>query len=262
MATLQIEGADLYYEERGSGPPLLLIHGTGAYADLWTPVLDGLARSFRVIAYDRRGFGRSSPVAARKFAQHARDAAALLEALHAVPASVVGWSGGGAIALDLASTRPELLTELFLAEPAVHLSTHPTSSVLLMQTKSSIRRYFRRDAGAAAQTMYRWASRSTAGGNTFDTLPQTWRDQMIRNGPNTVREMDQLMLPYPSMAAIRSIACTVTVIEGDLSDPVFRKADALVARLLPQARTITLHGAAHFLQIDQPEAWIKAIARA
>jgi pimeloyl-ACP methyl ester carboxylesterase len=100
MTTMQVEGAEIYYEERGSGPPLLLIHGTGAYADLWTPVLDGLARSYRVIAYDRRGHGRSTSKAPRKFAQHTRDAAALLESLDAVPATVVGWSGGGAIALD------------------------------------------------------------------------------------------------------------------------------------------------------------------
>jgi len=56
--------------------------------------------------------------------------------------------------------------------------------------------------------------------------------------------------------------CPVTVIEGDLSDPVFRKADAFLSRLLPQAQTITLPGSAHFLQIDQPELWVKAIARA
>ncbi|MGC2372959.1 MAG: hypothetical protein WA484_03700 [Solirubrobacteraceae bacterium] len=54
MASEMVNGAVLYYEERGSGPPLLLVHGTGAYADIWSPVLDGLARSYRVIAYDRR----------------------------------------------------------------------------------------------------------------------------------------------------------------------------------------------------------------
>jgi pimeloyl-ACP methyl ester carboxylesterase len=134
--------------------------------------------------------------------------------------------------------------------------------VLLMQTKSSIRRYLRRDAGAAAQIMYRWASGSTAGGNTFDTLPPAWRDQMIRNGPNTVREMDQLMWPYPSKAAIRSIACPVTILEGELSDPAFKKADAFVQRLLPQARTVTVPGSTHFLQIDQPELWVEAIVPA
>jgi pimeloyl-ACP methyl ester carboxylesterase len=68
------------------------------------------------------------------------------------------------------------------------------------------------------------------------------------------------MWPHPSKAAIRSIACPVTVIEGELSDPAFKKADAFIKRLLPQARSVSLPGAAHFLQIDQPELWVNAIA--
>lgn len=261
MTVAQVNGIELYYEERGGGPPLLLIHGTGAYADLWMPVMDRLAQSYRVIAYDRRGHGRSSSVPARRFHEHARDAAALLKLLEASPAAVVGWSGGGAVALGLAVSSPEHVAELVLAEPAVHMLTHPTLSVLAMQTRSSINRYLRRDAGAAAQTMYRWASGSTAGGNTFDTLPQSWQEQMIRNGPTTVREMDQLMRPYPSKAAIRSIACPVTIIEGELSDPAFKMADAFVERLLPTARVARLSKAAHFLHIDQPDLWVNALAR-
>jgi pimeloyl-ACP methyl ester carboxylesterase len=262
MTTVQVNGTELYYEERGSGPPLLLMHGTGAYADLWTPVMDGLARSYRVIAYDRRGHGRSSAVAARHIAEHAADAAALLQMLDAAPATIVGWSGGGAIALGLAASSPELVAELVLAEPAVHMLTHPTLSVLAMQTRASICRYVRRDAGAAAQVMYRWASGSGAGGNTFDTLPQAWQDQMTLNGPTTVREMDQLMMPYPSKAAIRAINCPVTIIEGELSDSAFKVSDAFVQRLLPNARVIRLPGAAHFLHIDQPDLWVEALAPA
>jgi 3-oxoadipate enol-lactonase len=255
-----VNGAELHYEEKGSGPPLLLMHGTGAYADLWTPVLDGLARSWRVISYDRRGFGRSSGPRPR-LADHARDAAALLTALDASPATVVGWSGGGVIALDLATSHPDSVAELFLAEPAAHLLTHPTRSTLVMQTRSALQKFVRRDAGAAAQTMYRWASRRTTGGSTFDDLPQAWQDQMVSHAGSTVREMDQLMLPYPRRSAIRSISCPVTVIEGELSDPVFIAADAFVRRLLPQARLLTLPGAAHFLHIDQPDLWVEAVTR-
>src|ERR1700732_2644274 len=101
MSTVDVNGASLYYEERGSGPPLLLVHGTGGNADVWEPVLDGLARSFRVIAYDRRGFARSHTASRWRLADQARDAAELLEALGASPAIVVGWSGGGVVALDL-----------------------------------------------------------------------------------------------------------------------------------------------------------------
>jgi pimeloyl-ACP methyl ester carboxylesterase len=261
MASEMINGAVLYYEERGSGPPLLLVHGTGAYADIWSPVLDGLARSYRVIAYDRRGFARSSSAPRGGLSEHARDAAALLKALGASPATVVGWSGGGVIALDLAASFSDCVTALVLAEPAVHLTTHPSRGALAMTARSGFHRYVRRDPASAALAMYQWASGYKTGGNAFDGLPEVWREQMLANAPTTLREMDQMIRPYPTRAAIRSIACPVTVIEGDLSDPAFANADAFVMRLLPQARKVSLPGAAHMLHIDQPENWVEVVTQ-
>jgi pimeloyl-ACP methyl ester carboxylesterase len=261
MATIEVNAAVLYYEERGCGPPLLLVHGTGGYADVWSPVLDGLARSYRVIAYDRRGFARSSSAPRGKLADHARDAAELLGALGASPATVVGWSGGGVIALDLAASDPDRVAALVLAEPAVHLLTHPTLAALGMAVRSGFQRYVRRDATSAALTLYRWASGYKTGGNGFDAFPDAWREQMLAHAPATLREMDQMMRPYPSRAAIRSIACPVTVIEGELSDPAFPTADAFIMRLLPKARMVSLPGAAHMLHVDQPDRWVEAIPK-
>jgi pimeloyl-ACP methyl ester carboxylesterase len=262
MASEMVNGTVLHYEERGSGPPLLLVHGTGSYADIWSPVLDGLARTYRVIAYDRRGFARSSPAPGGGLAEHARDAAALLEALGASPATVVGWSGGGVFALDLAASFPDCVAALVLAEPAVHLTTHPTRAALAMAVRSGFHRYGRRDPAAAALTMYRWASGYKTGGNAFDALPEAWREQMLAHAPATLREMDQMVRPYPTRAAIRSIACPVTIIEGDLSDPAFATADGFVMRLLPQARMVSLPGAAHMLHVDQPESWVEVVTQA
>jgi pimeloyl-ACP methyl ester carboxylesterase len=150
MASETVNGVALHYEERGSGPPLLLVHGTGTYADIWSAVLDGLARSYRVIAYDRRGFARSSSAPGGGLAEHARDAAALLDALGASPATVMGWSGGGVIALDLAASFPDCVAALVLAEPAVHLTTHPSRGALAMTIRSSFQRYVRRAPASAA----------------------------------------------------------------------------------------------------------------
>lgn len=261
MASETVNGAVLHYEERGSGPPLLLVHGTGSYADIWSPVLDRLARCYRVIAYDRRGFARSSLAPRGGLAVHARDAAELLNALDASPATVVGWSGGGVIALDLAASFPDCVAALVLAEPAVHLTTHPTRSALAMAVRSGFHRYVRRDPASAALAMYRWASGYKTGGNAFDALPQAWREQMLAHAPATLHEMDQMIRPYPTRAAIHSIACPVTVIEGDLSDPAFARAVGFVMRLLPQARKVPLHGAEHMLHIDQTEGWVEIVTQ-
>src|SRR2546425_2615030 len=92
MPTIALDGVDLYYEERGSGPPVLLIHGNGGGAPPWDDVVDGLAADHRVIVPDRRGFRRSQADFPKDIRVHADDMAALLEGLDAAPATVVGWS--------------------------------------------------------------------------------------------------------------------------------------------------------------------------
>jgi len=84
----------------------------------------------------------------------------------------------------------------------------------------------------------------------------------LAHAPATLREMDQMIRPHPTRAAIRSIACPVTLIEGDLSDPAFARVAGLVMRLLPQARLATLPGAAHMLHIDQQEGWVEIVTQA
>src|SRR4051812_23972281 len=106
MPSLALPHLDLYYATAGSGTPLLLIHGTQPDADVWGPAFAAFAHEHRVIAYDRRGFSRSTHAPEPDYRVHAADAAALLEHLDASPATVLGWSWGGLVALELAAQRP------------------------------------------------------------------------------------------------------------------------------------------------------------
>src|ERR671923_619489 len=109
MPELQVNGVRLYYEAHGSGPPILCVHGAGSSALMWEAAVPRLARLGRVIAYDRRGCTRSQrpvPYDRTSVAEHADDAAALLVALAAAPAVVIGRSYGGAVATDLALRHP------------------------------------------------------------------------------------------------------------------------------------------------------------
>ena len=88
-STLAINGVGLYVEERGSGAPIVCIHGAGGTTLAWTGAIDRLSRLGRVIAYDRRGCARSERPAhyeRTSIAEHADDAAALIDALGAAPA--------------------------------------------------------------------------------------------------------------------------------------------------------------------------------
>src|SRR5688572_18618274 len=120
MDTRHVNGIRLYCRERGNGAPILCIHGAGGTALAWADAVDKLARLGRVIAYDRRGCARSErpqPYERTSVGEHADDAAALLDALAAVPAIVVGRSYGGTVATDLALRYPDHVRALVLLEP-------------------------------------------------------------------------------------------------------------------------------------------------
>jgi pimeloyl-ACP methyl ester carboxylesterase len=85
-----------------------LIPPAGSTASTWGALASDLAGAGRVIAYDWRGYSRSGGETVRSASAHALDAVALLEALEARPAVVVGTSAGATIALDLAARRPDL----------------------------------------------------------------------------------------------------------------------------------------------------------
>ena len=120
MGTWHVNGIRLYCQERGNGAPILCIHGAGGTALAWADAVDKLARLGRVIAYDRRGCVRSErpqPYQRTSVGEHAADATALLDALAAAPAIVVGRSYGGTVATDLALRYPDRVRALVLLEP-------------------------------------------------------------------------------------------------------------------------------------------------
>src|SRR5215469_6873717 len=106
---------DMWVERQGAGPDVLLIAGLGDPAEAWQFQLDGLADRYRLTAYDNRGMGRT-PLPAEPFsvATLADDAAALLRALDVPAAHVAGFSGGSAIAQELALRHPGLVRSLVL----------------------------------------------------------------------------------------------------------------------------------------------------
>jgi pimeloyl-ACP methyl ester carboxylesterase len=110
----------LHVEQRGEGPPLLLVHGAGEDSSMLTGQAEALAAAgYRVITYDRRGTGRSGRAGwpGEGADQHADDAAALLAALDAAPATVLGVSSGGVVALALAARHPGAVARVIAWEP-------------------------------------------------------------------------------------------------------------------------------------------------
>jgi pimeloyl-ACP methyl ester carboxylesterase len=113
--SLEINGAALYYEERGAGAPLILVHGGLSSGAEWEPVVRELAIGFRVITPDSRGHGRSSnPAGELSYARIADDIAALIATLGLERPLVGGWSDGGQVTLELGARHPRMSSALIV----------------------------------------------------------------------------------------------------------------------------------------------------
>ena len=119
MPTVSLNGFDMYYEDRGEGRPLLLLHGgLGIGAD-WRYVFPTDPEDYRVIVPDLRGHGRSTnPSGAFTFRQCAADVLALLDRLGATNVRAVGMSLGAKTLLHVATARPEMLSAMVLVSAA------------------------------------------------------------------------------------------------------------------------------------------------
>ncbi len=114
------DGAELYFERRGDGPPLLLIAGGGGDAGAYSALANALTSEYTVLTYDRRGNSRS-PLhhgpAEISMSEQSADAVAVLQACGFGSALIFGNSGGATIALDLAAFHPDAVDAVVAHEP-------------------------------------------------------------------------------------------------------------------------------------------------
>lgn len=111
MATVR-NGIKIYYEIKGEGRPVVLLHGGTATCELsFSKQIDLLARGHRVIMIEQMGHGHTPDIAGRPFSyeEMTEDTAAVLKSIGVSDADVIGWSDGGQIALRLAAFHPDLV---------------------------------------------------------------------------------------------------------------------------------------------------------
>lgn len=260
MATLMVDGTTLHYDVHGDGPLVVFVHGTGTHRLVFGPAVATLPVDHASVVYDRRGFGASSGPLASRLSQHTDDLAALVRHLGGGPATLVAISGGAAVALDLAAREPDLVQQLVLAEPAIHLTWTPSGSAMGALAALGVRRWLRRDPVGAVIGFYRWASRRRDGSNGYDPLPEQWRRIAHEHAGAVFHELVQMLLPYPSTRTLRTIQCPVTVIIGDVGLPVFHRTTRRTARLLRHAVTVPVADTGHLIPTDQPAAFADVVA--
>lgn len=121
MATLNLDGSDLHYEQHGEGPLVVFVHGGVMNGAMTWSAQEPLAERWRLVIIDRPGFGSSSPVDRVDFATDAELVVEILDRATELwgvdRVHLVGHSYGGVISLLVAATRPAALASLTVIEP-------------------------------------------------------------------------------------------------------------------------------------------------
>lgn len=123
MPTLERPNCDIYYEETGSGPAIIFAHGAGGNHLSWWQQVPVFAKSYRCVAFDHRGWGRSIPTGGPGPAAFVDDLIALMDELRIEQAALVAQSMGGWSCLGAAVRAPERVAALVMADTIGGLMT-------------------------------------------------------------------------------------------------------------------------------------------
>jgi pimeloyl-ACP methyl ester carboxylesterase len=262
MDRAKINGVELEYEVRGSGEPLLLINPV--VAEGFVPLLTepALVDRYRLIRYHKRGWGGSThtppPVSV---ADHALDAAALLAHLGVARAHVAGHSSGGAVALQLAIDRPEMVQTLVLLEPS--LLFVPGAALLFEDVGPSLQAYHGgnpRDAVlgflSVVSGLEREACREVVDARVPGAIEQAVRDADTFFGI----ELPGLAAWEFGPADARKILQPALSVLGAQTRNLWVEVDELLHAWLPRVERLTVDGVGHLLHMQNPEPVARGVA--
>jgi 3-oxoadipate enol-lactonase len=263
MKTMFVDQGALTYEAKGSGEPVLLI-STGPIADSFLPFFSEpvLTEHFKLIRYRQRHMSSngngSVPVS---FAEHAADAAALLDQLEIRRAHVAGHSTGAVIALQLAVDRPELVYTLALLEPLL-LAT-PGAADLVERLQPALAAY------ASGETEKAMASfLSIACSLDWETC-RAAIDSHVPNGvsqaiADTANVFDSYL---PALGAWQfgatqaaTISQPVLSVLGIETERLFVEVNDLLHDWFPQIEECRIEKVAHLLHMQHPEPVARGVA--
>jgi len=244
-------GVRLHCEEHGDGAPILCVHGAGSSAVLWGDAVARLARHGSVIAYDRRGCGRSGRpegYAATTVTEQADDAAAVLAALADGPAVVVGRSFGGWVAMELALRHPGRVRALALLEPDAP-GLAPAADAWVAGLEARLRAVARaRGDGAVGEALIA----EVAGPDAWDALPGAVRDVLTGNGPAVLAELRAYEGAVLDAAALDRAGAPLLLVAAEDSPPEVREPVVALAAAVPRARLERVPGG-HLIDPAAPE---------
>lgn len=243
-------GLEVFYDRTGSGPPLLLIMGTGLDHSCWNAQLEAYRRDFECIVFDNRGTGKTGvgdrPLSTRLMAE---DALALMDALSIDAAHVSGLSLGSCIAQELTLMRPRRVRSLQL-----HGTWGRAHGYAARKFRAQVRLLEQLDLRSFYEINVLWFMTPRYMADHADDLPRQI-DRIVEAAPRPEVLKQQYLADLEHDALDRlpdiRVPTLVTVGTFDMALPPLYARE--VAEAIPGARLVEFEEGGHLHNVEQPE---------
>jgi pimeloyl-ACP methyl ester carboxylesterase len=230
------DGARIWYASYGTGSPVILLHGGLGHSGNWGFQVPALVRNdYRAIVIDSRGHGRSTRDARPyMYELMASDVLAVMDELHMEEAAVVGWSDGACVALILAKKAPARVAGVFY----FGCNMDPSGVKQIIEPMPILDRCLSRHAKDYA--------RLSATPDQFKPFAEAV-GLMMKTQPNySARDLAEISVP-------------VVIVQSERDEFIKREHAEYLARSVPNAEFVILHGVSHFAPLQRPEQFNAAI---
>ena len=223
-----VNGVRIWYATFGRGEPVILLHGGLANSNYWGYQVPALAKHYRVIVMDSRGHGRSTrnedPLS---YHLMARDVIGLMNFLHIPKVTIVGWSDGAIVGLDMAINYPARLSRLF----AFAANSDPSG---VKDTSQSP--VFQEYVARAEQEYVR-----------LSPTPDQFKPFLQQIGKMWSSE------PHFTAEQLQRITAPVWIVDGDHDEAILRENTEFMAGEIPKAGLLIQPSVSHFSFLQDPQ---------
>lgn len=257
MAFFEVDGKQLYYEVQGEGHPLVLIHSALMESGMYDAQIKAFSAHCRVIRYDLYGYGRSA-FTEQKIVDHGKDLQALLGFLKVDKACILGTSMGAEIALGFVLDYPALADGLIMVGGALDEYDYPADA---MKWWDDFMDAIREGDFKQGIKFFVDGAIDSATTPLSPELRASIENRM--SNYNFRHYLDNTLLwPSPEQPAARrlgSIQCPTLVMVGAGDTPLMGEMADVLAKNIPGAKKVVVPGAAHLVNLQQPEAFEKVV---
>jgi 3-oxoadipate enol-lactonase len=251
---------DLYWEQAGEGSPVVLLHEGIADSRMWEPQWAEYSKRFRMVRYDMRGFGQS-PASVGKFSLSG-DLVQLLGVLDLGPATLIGVSLGGAVAMETTIARPDLVSRLVLVAPGLRgFEMNDETKAGWEEEEAALERG---DVDAAVEVNMRmWVDGPSREPGDVDPALRTKVAEMQRRAIEIYLEAGEEGEHQPLVddwgSRLAEISVPTLVIVGELDRPEMLEITERLEAEIPDARRVTIPGTAHVPSMERAEQFDRIV---